>query len=269
MYPIIIPLAEDPKDEYKELKYTLRGIDKYYSGLREVIIIGPKKPPWATNVFFLSMNDLLEFDKDWNMINKIKTGIEFLTQEIGYNGVFTKFSDDFILLRKYDTEIENPKYFDELILSYKRIKKPIEYGEFVLTHSKFAERLKKTMDALVELGIFSPLNYETHTPQPYHTDDFDQVFSNVQGGVNINSFYLNLSTKFPNNDQITIDMNNQNRLAQLASATNIKEVEESVFNCKFLNLNGDDAFISFNANSRYSPIERYLMKRFKKSRFEK
>ncbi len=266
MYPIIIPLAEDPKNEYKELRYTLRGIDRYYKGLKDVIILGPKKPEWIQGVCFIRMNDLQELGKDHNMINKIKVGIRHLTGK-GYQGIFTKFSDDFILLREYEPAKEKPKYFDELISSYNRIKKPIVYGDFVMSYSKFAEKLLNTMNALADIGVFSPLNFETHTPQPYHTNDFEDLFKNVPDEININSYYLNLSEKFSENQQITVDPKNPNRLAQLSNAANVKEVQQSVKNCKFLNINGNDAFVSFDG-SKYSPIERYFMKTYKKSRFE-
>lgn len=260
MIPIIIPLAADPTGQYIELKYTLRAIAKFYRDEKDklVVLVGPEHPEWIRNVLFVAHEDA-HVHKDANMIEKILAGISKL-ESLQYKGRFIKFSDDAILLGPYSSH-ETAKYFCPMDSTLSR-----------LPEGLWKERFARTAFYLKRKGVANPLNFDTHTPQPYYTETFKDVMREVDYtediGYCINSLYLNLegtpSGVGGNYEQITIDPKCRSRLTVIkVPVSSMQEVRQAVHNCRFMETDQ----LAFTGGS----LEKYLVKHFfpGKSIFEK
>lgn len=273
MTPIIIPLGTDPTGTYIELRYTLRAIQKHYKDDRLFVLFVGNPPMWLgwppQQGAFIYCPEKYPH-KDADMIHKILTGIRYLEDQ-GYNGYFTKFSDDAILLGNYYPKKEKPKYFCPMASTLTRI------GDGL-----WKQRFQRTMEYLQSVGIEEPLNFDTHTPQPYNTAGFQQFLENVPWqediGFCINSLYFNLALKdspllrgdvTPQGgtvglgvEQITIDLTCPSRLAMIKGPlSSVREAEQATYRCRFLETD-QAAFIT-------PPFEKWLKIRFpKKSIFE-
>lgn len=257
MTPIIIPISIDPSGKYTELRYCLRSIAKHYmthfSFEGDVFLVGPQCPEWYTGTF-LPFEDA-HADKDHNMIVKIA----HVLAENSYIETFTKFSDDMILLGPYDTRREYPKYFCPMQESIDRL--PVDTEGQVKWLEKFI-RTKITLEEVYH--IENPLNYDTHTPQPYDAWAFIEHMHGVdftQGYV-INSFFLNLYGG--EKSKITSNPKNENRIISIKSpviATG-SEFQKALKDHKFLEVD--------NAAFAVGMLEMHMERMFPtKSRWEK
>lgn len=97
MTSIVIPLGTGSKWGDKELRYTLRSVEKHLSGYGEVFIIG-ECPAWLQNVIHIPATDGDKtYEKERNIFNKIMIACadERVTDD------FLFMNDDHFLLQDY------------------------------------------------------------------------------------------------------------------------------------------------------------------------
>lgn len=105
---IVIALGTGSKVQDLELKYALRGIDKYLSGHANIILSGTK-PHWIRNVEHFPMEDV-PGKKQFSIFQKIMAVLDFCSDD------FIFWNDDHFLLKPLETK--DFKYWYEKDLQY-------------------------------------------------------------------------------------------------------------------------------------------------------
>jgi hypothetical protein len=171
---IVIPYKNSASNGL-ELRYTLRGIEKYFPDLGNVFIIGDC-PGFIQNAIPLPANDSL--DRKFKALN-IKNKLLLACKDKRVSDPFIMFNDDHFLLAPYQAE-----YFHS---------GPIEYSIVKFTsHQTYRQTLLNTMVALN-----GGKDFDTHYPIAYYKERFERTVSMVDWskpfGYGIKSLYCNLS----------------------------------------------------------------------------
>ena len=84
--PYVIPLGNGSLADNLELKFSLRSIEKYVSGISHIVIVG-NCPEWLTNVEFQPMKDLSNkfVFRDNNIREKLNVGLSLYGSIVGGN----------------------------------------------------------------------------------------------------------------------------------------------------------------------------------------
>ena len=181
MIDIVIPLGKS-KIDYLDLRYTLRGIEKYCKGYRNIYIIG-EKPKWIKNVIHTPFNDNPKKEyKEFNIYNKISR----ICHELELTSDFLFMNDDHILLE----EINAPEY-----PFYHR-------GDLTpamkTNTSNYRGTLNHTRKYLRTLGL-EELHFDIHCPIIYNKSDFIESFGGIDWtnpwGYGIKSIYAGVNKK--------------------------------------------------------------------------
>lgn len=96
MVDIVYTLADKSNDDFQELKYSLRSLEKFGSGYSRVIVVGGK-PTWLSNeVIHLEAHD--KWYKQKNILEKLKVAAssDYVTDN------FWHFNDDYFLLKPHN-----------------------------------------------------------------------------------------------------------------------------------------------------------------------
>lgn len=208
----------------------------------------------------MQVADMYE-DKDANMINKL---LAVSAHDQTWN-FFTKFSDDMILLKPYHLEREWPKYFCPMAETLERLPEEND-GE-----KRWKKKFERTIDLLNNYGVDDPLNFDTHTPQPYPVGEFNKLASihDYTDGYVINSLFINLINNLdlnlmPFKSKITTNPKNPNRMAAIKGPIFWREKDwnERMAGIKFLETD--------NAAFALGNLEEHLQRLFPDvSRWEK
>lgn len=99
MINVVYPLTN--QNDYTELKFSLRSVEKFVKQPFKVIIVGDKIPAWITGVTVIGLADV-KSNKLLSVRRKILVALEYAKQEIVF------FNDDFYLM----DETDFPYYFD-------------------------------------------------------------------------------------------------------------------------------------------------------------
>lgn len=89
---IAYPLTS--QNDYSELKYSLRSVEKFIPQPYEVLIIGDVLPEWLTGVTHITLPDV-PGKKQLSIRRKILAALEYAEEVIFFN-------DDYFLLRQWD-----------------------------------------------------------------------------------------------------------------------------------------------------------------------
>lgn len=157
---IIIPLKKS-KDNYQDLKFCLRSVEKYVENYRDVWIIGDL-PPWIQNVKNIPFSDATH--KQWkekNILDKIQACC--INRSITEDMFF--FNDDFVILDKMDAT-DYPYYYKGTCSDSHQSNKGNTY-QITMYH---------TMKFLEDRG-FKDLNFDIHTPIIYNKKKFMSTFA--------------------------------------------------------------------------------------------
>lgn len=103
---VIYPLKE--QEDYTELMYSLRSIDKFLPGDNEIIIVGGQIPVWLTGVTWVGLNDV-KHKKQLSIKRKIIAGLEYTGEPS------LVINDDSFLLRE---QTEFPFYYEGDLMKY-------------------------------------------------------------------------------------------------------------------------------------------------------
>lgn len=161
-----------------ELKYCLRSIEKYLTGVGHVVIVG-EVPFWAQNVVNIPVRDeprRMAY-RERNIFQKIEAACR--VQGITDNFLF--MNDDHFLLAEYEAE-QFPYYW------YHTLK-----NVFVSKQGNpYAETVRHTIDILGESAAY----YDIHCPIVYNKKKFQKLanlYWDIEYGYCIKSLYAHLN----------------------------------------------------------------------------
>lgn len=178
MIDVVYPLGNGSRWKNNELRYSLRSIEKYLSGFRNVYIIG-EKPSFLQNVIHIPYPDKHQIP-DRNIMEKVLQACNHPY----VSDPFIFFNDDHYLLSPFQAD-QFPYYY-EGTLKQKQEKRGLDgYGL----------RLKNTYEYLKSKNL-PILCYDIHTPILYRKQAFiDHVASvpwdTTKHGFVLKSLYAN------------------------------------------------------------------------------
>lgn len=195
MIDVILPLGKS-KIDYLDLRYTLRGMEKYLKNYGDIYIIG-EKPKWIKNVIHIPFADNPKKErKEFNIYSKI---LHYCYLK-GSPRSFLFTNDDHIHLNEIDA-LTYPYYTRGDIEPAMKANK-----------SNYRATLNHTRKHLRKLGL-PELHCDVHCPIIYNSEEFIKTFEgvnwNVDWGYGIKSIYsvVNKKTLEPFIDcKITRDM---------------------------------------------------------------
>lgn len=153
MIDIVIPLGKSRTD-YLDLRYTLRGIEKFTTH-GDIYIIG-EKPNWITGVKHLTFPDNLDKKyKERNIYHKAFAAF-------GYTDRFLFQNDDHIFIEETDIE-KYPNYY-----------KGTCHQSMLKNASNYRQTMNQTKKWL-EAHDYPDLNFDGHYPLIMEEKQFDQV----------------------------------------------------------------------------------------------
>jgi hypothetical protein len=144
---IVIPYRRSKYDD-EELRYSLRGIDKYFAHDR-IILVG-EKPTWIKNIEFIECEDFPNH-RESSIVNKI-----LLACENGVSDKFVRWDDDHYILQ--ETEI---KYW------WKNT--TLEWAEYPTARGFYKDTIIRTQDRFGESNYF-----DIHTPMIFDRELFKE-----------------------------------------------------------------------------------------------
>ncbi len=170
----VYPLGTGSKAGDLELRFSLRALEKNFSDLGRVFVVGAC-PPWLTGVIHIQHPDSHRHNKDANIIDKVLAACR-----AGVSEQFVRSSDDEMILLPSTVDDIQPYHGRTLDLSVR--------GE------GWKERLLRTGRWLHEHG-FSHKHYDMHIPNLYDRDRFVDAMARApyrEGkGFTINTLYYN------------------------------------------------------------------------------
>lgn len=173
---VVIPHNKGSYWKCNELRYCLRSIEKNFTDLDNIYIIG-YKPWWVKNVKHINVGDIYPNNKGACIINKLISTCE---RKVSDNFLFV--SDDQIFLKKISSRQIEPYYLYDLNTANLR------YG------NKFWMKcLRNTRDTLNKKKYLPCYNYEPHTPVRINKRLFKIIMSLYDWK---NVFYPTLSLYF-------------------------------------------------------------------------
>ena len=157
---VLYPLQN--QQNYDELLYSLRSLEKFLPGDYEVIIVGDKLPPWITGVTQINLPDI-KGRKQLTIKSKIIAGLNYVDQVFFMN-------DDVFLLQETDPDT-HPYYF---------------YGSLKYYNESGTRPLQTRLE---EYGK-EIKNFDLHYPLVYRKDFID-VAAQFQQDTIVKSMYCN------------------------------------------------------------------------------
>ena len=154
---VVYVLGSDSHYDNDELRYSLRSIEKYLSGVGKVWIIG-ECADWIENVRHIFYPDQPSKQPDYNIMRKICRAIE--EPELSEDFLF--FNDDHFLLHPFEAETF-PYFFDKTLERYLKERGTDTYGK----------RAKNTLDHLKSKGLPCK-HFDIHYPIIYNKSLFLQ-----------------------------------------------------------------------------------------------
>lgn len=181
MIDVVIPLGKS-KTDYLDLRYTLRGIEKYLKNYRNIYLIG-EKPKWVNNIIHIEHNDNPKKEyKEFNIYSKILR----VCAESGCTNDFLFMNDDHVLLEEINATGYPYYHRGDLTVAMKT------------NTSNYRATLNHTRKYLRNLGL-EELHFDLHCPIVYNKEEFIESFKDVDWSVNwgygIKSIYAVVNKK--------------------------------------------------------------------------
>lgn len=176
----IVPLGTESLWHDDELRLLLRSIEKYAIRCRRIIVVASSPPEWLKNVKVIQRADMLQHNKDGNIIRKVVAAAK--TPGISKNFIWS--CDDCVLLQPLDLANLPPI----------RNRRGKEY--FPVDGSRWQRRVRRTFEFFEARGVKLECNFESHTPQRFPTADLLRVMDGVDYtsgvGYSINTLFYGL-----------------------------------------------------------------------------
>jgi hypothetical protein len=155
MVDIIIPLNNRSTQKNLELRYCLRSIEKYLSGVGDIFIVG-YCPDWVQNVIHIPFDeDSRNRFRDRNIMSKMM----IVCNDERVSDDFLMVHDDHFLLADYEAG-EFPYY---------------HCGHMVPGQGQYGETKRNTEHLLCVLSGIPILNYDAHCPILFNKGKFLKV----------------------------------------------------------------------------------------------
>lgn len=172
---VVIPYRNSASKGF-ELRYTLRGIAKFFPDLENIFIIGDC-PAFVQNVIHIPAKDSPEKTrKAWNIMNKLRIACE----DKRVSDSFAMFNDEHFLLKPWEPVYDHCGTLEESLAKY-------------TNHQTYRNTLANTYHHLNNSGF----NFDTHSPIVFQKDLFCRtVFTadwSRQWGYGIKSLYCNMA----------------------------------------------------------------------------
>jgi hypothetical protein len=172
---IVIPYKNCPSDGL-ELRYTLRGIEKYFPDLENVFIIGDH-PRFLQNVIHIPATD--SRDRKHKALN-IKNKLLLACSDKRVSDSFAMFNDEHFLLKPWQPVYDHCGSLEDSLRRYN-------------AHQSYRNTLSNTYNQLNNSG----LNFDTHSPIVFQKDIFLRTVTTVNWsrpwGYGIKSLYCNMA----------------------------------------------------------------------------
>lgn len=158
-----------------EIRYSLRSVEKYLSGSRDIYIIG-EMPKLIQNIKFIEFADSSEIDTN-NVIRKLLVA----SHNPDISDPFIWMHDDFMINRPIDSCAIRPWYNGRLkdYISYCEKRKP------EADKSKYVQTLRNTLSPLNDRAN-GMLNYELHVPFAFHKELLQEAVTMMHPALNLN-----------------------------------------------------------------------------------
>lgn len=152
---VVYPLRKSKSWGDNELRFSIRSVIKHFKDLRNIVIIGERKPDWLKNAIFIKVNDDMDY-KDANLIKKLLAACtdKYISNQ------FLWGADDKFLCEDIDFKELSGWHFGEI-----EHENPIEWQQWVLNTKKELYRR--------ELPAYD-YNY-AHAFQPVDKSEFLQI----------------------------------------------------------------------------------------------
>lgn len=184
MIDIVIPLGKGSVwGNNHELKYCLRGIEKYLSNVGHLYIVSNKLPSWLTNVTLLYADDEKGSEwKDRNIYRKILCACE--NEDVSEDFLF--MNDDHFMQDVFELP-DFPYYYREHDMQ--------ETIDKNINNIAWKTSIQNTRNYLVNNGYECKM-FDTHTPIIYNKSMFNKLSKldwNTPYGYGIKSLYANMN----------------------------------------------------------------------------
>jgi hypothetical protein len=182
MVDVVIPLAWHSTNDYLELRYALRSLEKHMLNVGNVFIIGHTRPAWLTDeVTHIKKNDTSKYAS----VN-IKEKLLYACDVAVISDPFLLLNDDHFLLRQFDAAAL-PFYYNGLLVEKYLSCARTPYGRL----------LENTIIALERVGA-GTRHFDIHCPVLYEKRIFKSIINgfdwSVHQGYGIKSLYCNVLT---------------------------------------------------------------------------
>lgn len=165
---IVIPLGKS-RNDFLDLRYCLRSIEKYVYGYDEIVIVG-EKPSWIQGVVHIPCSDDREPKwKERNILRKFQAAC--VSKNVSED--FAAWNDDYVILSDIDLK-KYPFYYKGTCRGAYDINKGNDYRR----------TMYHTMTFLENRG-FKDYNFDGHCPIVYNKKRFLTTFDN--NDVNFNT----------------------------------------------------------------------------------
>lgn len=158
---IVYPLQH--QNDYTELRYSLRSLEKYFTGSYEVVVVGDKIPDWLTGVTQIVIPDITG-RKQLTIKKKTYAGIVYA------KGPILQMNDDVYLLKQTDG-YSYPCYYNK-------------------TLNYVGESGAKPLMAQLMIMKLNIKNFDLHQPILYE-EKFKDAFEKFPSDVIVKSCYSN------------------------------------------------------------------------------
>lgn len=159
-----------------ELRYALRGIEKFFPDLENIFIIGDQ-PAYIQNVFHIPATDSPDRQrKAWNIMNKLFMAC----YDKRVSNSFAMFNDEHFLLKPWEPVYDHCGTLESSLQRYS-------------SHQTYRNTLANTYHQLNNSG----LNFDTHSPIVFQKELFIRTVMTADWsrpwGYGIKSLYCNMA----------------------------------------------------------------------------
>lgn len=165
---ILYPLGEGSICDNLEIRYSLRSVQKYLKGYRNIYIIGVL-PDFLKGVIHIPYDDI-SVDKETNIFRKILRAC----QERDLSDNFLFMNDDHFFVKSMDCYNFPYFYKGDILTSVQKLPNA----------NKYKRNLQKTMTTLHSRG-YSTKNFDTHTPIVYNKNRFIDTMNQYDWGTRV------------------------------------------------------------------------------------
>lgn len=242
---VVYVLGSGSKWQNNELRYSMRSVQKYLSGYRNIYVVGAD-PGFLTGIIYVPCNDVYRGNADGNMIHKFLHLIRTYGKEL--SEPFIYMCDDFYFLQP--TNVSQVKHWYSVDLA----RMPDSY----FANRLWMNRLKRTRDVLLTNGL-PALHYDLHVPVPFSKIQFPEIMSRydyARGmGYTIVSLYVN------NLKDIT-PVKIQGEKVDIFKSLSLEQISALTDSCRFMAINDNglnNSLITFLQNRFPEPSKYEVM----------